>query len=100
MYVPLAAGEHVYHQFVFMTGQELARSGARVLAYEECPYAIHSPAACGRSPPGWRPSKVPWNASSRCLRRPVRGEMSLTALRGCYELPAGFQRLGGGREAQ
>jgi hypothetical protein len=27
-----------------MTGQVLANSGARVLAYEDCPYAIHTPA--------------------------------------------------------
>jgi LmbE family N-acetylglucosaminyl deacetylase len=48
IYVPLAAGEHVDHQLVFMAGQVLARSGARVLAYEDCPYAIHSPAGLDR----------------------------------------------------
>jgi LmbE family N-acetylglucosaminyl deacetylase len=48
VYVPLAAGEHVDHQLVFMAGQVLAKSGVRVLAYEDCPYAIHSPAGLDR----------------------------------------------------
>jgi LmbE family N-acetylglucosaminyl deacetylase len=48
VYVPLAAGEHVDHQLVFMAGQMLARGGARVLAYEDCPYAIHSPEGLDR----------------------------------------------------
>ena len=48
VYVPLAAGEHVDHQLVFMAGQILASGGARVLAYEDCPYAIHSPAGLDR----------------------------------------------------
>jgi LmbE family N-acetylglucosaminyl deacetylase len=48
VYVPLAAGEHVDHQLVFMAGQVLAKRGARVLAYEDCPYAIHSPAGLDR----------------------------------------------------
>jgi LmbE family N-acetylglucosaminyl deacetylase len=43
IYVPLAAGQHVDHQLVFMAGQVLANAGARVLAYEDCPYAIHTP---------------------------------------------------------
>jgi hypothetical protein len=48
VYVPLAAGEHVDHQLVFMAGQILAECGARVLAYEDCPYAIHSPGGLDR----------------------------------------------------
>ena len=48
VYVPLAAGEHVDHQLVFMTGQVLASSGVPVLAYEDCPYAIHSPQGLDR----------------------------------------------------
>jgi LmbE family N-acetylglucosaminyl deacetylase len=47
VFVPLAAGTHVDHQLVFLAGQHLARSSGdiEVLAYEDCPYVIHTPAA-------------------------------------------------------
>jgi len=43
VYVPLAIGGHVDHQITFATGQLLAARGITVFAYEDCPYAIHSP---------------------------------------------------------
>ncbi len=39
-YVPLAIGNHVDHQIVFVAGQLLAARGLRVLAYEDFPYAM------------------------------------------------------------
>lgn len=39
LYVPLAAGNHVDHQVVYLVGRRLAARGARVLAYEDFPYA-------------------------------------------------------------
>jgi hypothetical protein len=43
VYVPLAIGDHVDHQITFAAGQLLAARGIPVFAYEDCPYAIHSP---------------------------------------------------------
>ena len=43
-FVPLGAGNHVDHQLVFLAGCRLASQGHRVYAYEDCPYAIHTPA--------------------------------------------------------
>jgi LmbE family N-acetylglucosaminyl deacetylase len=43
VYVPLAIGGHVDHQITFAAGQLLAARGISVFAYEDCPYAIHSP---------------------------------------------------------
>lgn len=40
LYVPLAAGNHVDHQIVYGAGQRVAGRGRRVLAYEDCPYAL------------------------------------------------------------
>ena len=48
IYVPLGVGDHVDHQLIYAVGQRLAVSGARVFAYEDCPYAIHTPAAVDR----------------------------------------------------
>ena len=45
VFVPLAAGSHVDHQLVFLAGQHLASRSVRVLAYEDCPYVIHTPRA-------------------------------------------------------
>lgn len=42
-FVPLGVGSHVDHQFVFETGRRLAAQGVEVYAYEDCPYAIHTP---------------------------------------------------------
>jgi LmbE family N-acetylglucosaminyl deacetylase len=44
VFVPVGAGSHVDHQLVFETGRVLARRGATVWAYEDSPYAIHTPA--------------------------------------------------------
>jgi LmbE family N-acetylglucosaminyl deacetylase len=44
VFVPLAIGTHADHQLVFETGRILARQGHKVLAYEDAPYVIHSPA--------------------------------------------------------
>ena len=44
VFVPLGVGSHVDHQLVFEAGRRLARSGVEVWAYEDCPYAIHTPA--------------------------------------------------------
>lgn len=41
--VPLALGNHVDHQIVFEAGRLLAQQGVSVLAYEDLPYAIHTP---------------------------------------------------------
>ena len=43
VFVPLGIGRHVDHQLLFAVGCMLAERGARVLAYEDCPYAIHTP---------------------------------------------------------
>lgn len=43
VYVPLAIGDHVDHQITFAAGRLLAARGIPVFAYEDCPYAIHSP---------------------------------------------------------
>lgn len=48
VYVPLGIGEHVDHQLVFAVGQCLAACGIRVLAYEDCPYAMHTPTGVDR----------------------------------------------------
>lgn len=44
VFVPLGVGSHVDHQLVFEAGRRLASLGAHVYAYEDCPYAIHTPA--------------------------------------------------------
>lgn len=44
VFVPLGVGSHVDHQLVFEAGRHLAAQGAEVYAYEDCPYAIHTPA--------------------------------------------------------
>jgi LmbE family N-acetylglucosaminyl deacetylase len=43
--VPLGIGQHVDHQIVFETGRLLAAAGVPVWAYEDLPYAIHTPGA-------------------------------------------------------
>lgn len=43
VFVPLGAGNHVDHQLVFEAGRRLASRRVKVYAYEDCPYAIHSP---------------------------------------------------------
>lgn len=43
VFVPLGSGSHVDHQLTFEAGRGLARTGVRVLAYEDCPYSIHTP---------------------------------------------------------
>jgi LmbE family N-acetylglucosaminyl deacetylase len=43
VFVPLGIGMHVDHQLVFKVGQTLAARGTEVYAYEDCPYAIHTP---------------------------------------------------------
>ena len=48
VYVPLGVGGHVDHQLTFMAGQLLAAEGARVWAYEDCPYAMHTPAGVAK----------------------------------------------------
>ena len=48
VFVPLGIGEHVDHQIMFAVGRVLAERGVRVLAYEDCPYAIHTPAGVDR----------------------------------------------------
>ena len=48
VFVPLGIGGHVDHQLVFAAGQRLAAAGIRILAYEDCPYAIHTPAGVER----------------------------------------------------
>jgi LmbE family N-acetylglucosaminyl deacetylase len=45
VFVPLAAGSHVDHQLVFLAGRHLAKNSVQVLAYEDCPYVIHTPQA-------------------------------------------------------
>jgi LmbE family N-acetylglucosaminyl deacetylase len=44
VFVPLGVGSHVDHQLVFEAGRRLAARGIDVYAYEDCPYAIHTPA--------------------------------------------------------
>jgi LmbE family N-acetylglucosaminyl deacetylase len=44
VFVPLGIGFHVDHQLVFEAGRHLASAGVKVFAYEDCPYAIHTPA--------------------------------------------------------
>jgi len=44
VFVPLGIGSHVDHQLVFEAGRHFASQGAEVYAYEDCPYAIHTPA--------------------------------------------------------
>lgn len=46
--VPLGIGDHVDHQITFAAGQLLAARGLPVFAFEDCPYAIHSPQAAER----------------------------------------------------
>lgn len=43
VFVPLGTGSHVDHQLVFETGRCLAAQGIEVYAYEDYPYAIHTP---------------------------------------------------------
>lgn len=43
VFVPLAAGNHVDHQLAFEVGRALAERGEAVFAYEDVPYAIHTP---------------------------------------------------------
>ena len=43
VFVPLGVGDHVDHQLVCETGRQLARRGIPVWAYEDLPYAIHTP---------------------------------------------------------
>lgn len=43
VFVPLGIGSHVDHQLVFEAGRCLASRGIDVYAYEDCPYAIHTP---------------------------------------------------------
>ncbi len=44
VFVPLGVGSHVDHQLVFEAGRHLASRNVEVYAYEDCPYAIHTPA--------------------------------------------------------
>jgi LmbE family N-acetylglucosaminyl deacetylase len=48
VFVPLGAGNHVDHQLAFELGRGLAKRGIEVLAYEDCPYAIHTPQGLAR----------------------------------------------------
>ena len=43
VFMPLAVGHHVDHQIAFECGCVLARRGVKVWAYEDLPYAIHTP---------------------------------------------------------
>lgn len=43
VFVPLGIGSHADHQIAFDAGRRLAALGYRVLAYEDAPYAIHTP---------------------------------------------------------
>src|SRR3712207_6378213 len=43
VFVPLGIGSHVDHQLVFEAGRYLASQEVEVYAYEDCPYAIHTP---------------------------------------------------------
>ncbi len=40
LYVPLAVGSHVDHELCYRAGLAIAGRGRRVLAYEDCPYAL------------------------------------------------------------
>jgi hypothetical protein len=44
VFVPLAAGGNPDHQVVFLAGRHIAKK-VEVLAYEDCPYVIHTPQA-------------------------------------------------------
>lgn len=44
VFVPLGVGNHVDHQILFELGRLLAAEGHDVLAYEDTPYVIHTPA--------------------------------------------------------
>ena len=48
LFVPLAIGGHVDHCIAFAIGRHFARAGSTVYAYEDCPYAIHTPANVDR----------------------------------------------------
>jgi LmbE family N-acetylglucosaminyl deacetylase len=48
VYVPLGVGGHVDHQLTFAAGRLLAAQGVPVFAYEDCPYAIHTPEGVAR----------------------------------------------------
>jgi anti-anti-sigma factor len=50
VFVPLGVGSHVDHQLVFEAGRHLASEGVEVYAYEDCPYAIHTPAGVASHP--------------------------------------------------
>jgi LmbE family N-acetylglucosaminyl deacetylase len=43
VFVPLGIGWHADHLLTFAAGESLARRGMRVLAWEDVPYAIHTP---------------------------------------------------------
>jgi LmbE family N-acetylglucosaminyl deacetylase len=45
VFVPLGIGDHVDHQLTFEAGRQLAARGIEVWAYEDLPYAIHTPEA-------------------------------------------------------
>ena len=45
VFVPLGVGNHIDHQVVFQCGCVLARKGLEVRAYEDLPYAIHTPSS-------------------------------------------------------
>ena len=44
VFVLLGIGSHINHQPTFEAGRELTTAGLRVFAYDDCPYAIHTPA--------------------------------------------------------
>lgn len=48
VYVPMAIGGHVDHQLIYAVGRQYAAQGVRVLAYMDCPYAMHTPAGVER----------------------------------------------------
>lgn len=48
VFVPLGVGDHVDHQLAFEAGRQLAARGVEVWAYEDLPYAIHTPGARDR----------------------------------------------------
>jgi LmbE family N-acetylglucosaminyl deacetylase len=48
VYVPLGIGDHVDQQLIYAAGRRLAAGGVRVFAYEDCPYAMHTPAGVQR----------------------------------------------------
>lgn len=96
VYVPLAVGSHVDHQLVFEAGAVLAARGVEVWAYEDLPYAIHSPGAVNKRLDALRgrlgPLRlVPISASEQAKLRAV----------GCYgsQLPVIFRFTSDWREA-